>query len=197
MKIAKFWNKLSPKVLGTTLIVSSLILITTLFSCNRSTPDDAMITGVMTSDQVTAFMTNVVPNAKAYSISDFSVDLTSEGWVKEKFSPNFIWFVQKTLGIPRRLPEIFDCEDFTRAGAVYAQVLHAKEIMKDETAMPMSGFAFGEFWYVTDKQIGHAINFAIVLDKKRNSKLLFFEPQNGQIVNLSTNEIAHCSLWRL
>lgn len=84
-------------------------------------------------------------------------------------------------------PESEDCDDFARFAAAYAGLLHVR------SKVP-TGLAFGEFAYLRSAFNGgggHAIN-AFVTREDGKLALNFFEPQNGQPLNLTPGEIESC-----
>jgi len=74
--------------------------------------------------------------------------------------------------------EKFDCEDFARQFKTLAQICHLK------SGGNADGLAVGEFSYLRYDGVKHAANF--VLTEKGP---FFIEPQSGQILKLSPNEI--------
>lgn len=81
-----------------------------------------------------------------------------------------------------------DCDDFTRIGATFAQMLHNRGGKHPDTSL-----AVGEFWYVSTEG-PHAILAAIV--KKDGYKLFFLDPQDQRPKLLTYDEIASCSAYR-
>ena len=61
-----------------------------------------------------------------------------------------------------------------------------------------NGIAFGEFWYIPkqNKKSGHALNFALILEKER-VVITFFEPQTFEEVHLTEEEIHSAYFWRI
>lgn len=84
-----------------------------------------------------------------------------------------------------------DCDDFSLAAMVIARKEYFNKFLDNR---PVS-ILFGEFHYITNTGGPHAINCFITGDKNQLT-LGFFEPQNGQIINLTQEEIASCTFWR-
>jgi hypothetical protein len=135
--------------------------------------------------------------AQGYPLfADDSYECPSEGWVAETFARDFARFKQSVAGNIAGLaynPEAFDCDDFARLAASYAGLLHrASRGIQDKTAL-----AFGEFWFDSNTtKGGHAINIAVVAGPDQRPKLLFFEPQTCEILNLSQSEVESCRAVR-
>ena len=73
----------------------------------------------------------------------------------------------------------FDCDDFALTLHADVVVAHARTRNKAEAA------AFGEMFYTTSKNTGHAINLFII----GNGRIVFFEPQTGREIKLTDEEI--------
>ncbi len=99
------------------------------------------------------------------------------------------WFLKIN---PNYQAEGFDCDAFSRETACLAQRLYSKST----TRIPNTAIAIGEFYYSPRTGPNHAINFAITKENN-NLKIVFFEPQNWQIIQLSKSEIESCFFWRL
>ena len=83
----------------------------------------------------------------------------------------------------------FDCDNYAEAFRVYLQILHSKAMQKEPELSKKQSVAFGVIWYNRDKGGGHAINIFITKDEQGLVYIKFVEPQNGQIVHLSQNEL--------
>lgn len=132
-------------------------------------------------------------NVKSLIISDNTYWLPSRDYVSIRFLPNFIKINRIKYSIK------FDCDDFSRKFSVWAQEFYTKTVMNKN----MESIAVCELFYMKKIQplnlrIGdiivelpwmrcarHAIN-CIVLD---DLSLMFIEPQSGQEVTLSDDEI--------
>jgi len=117
--------------------------------------------------------------------ADSSYNVTTQSFINGTFSE--AWFrLMNGLGLSYKA-ESYDCDDFAKLAAAYAQILHGRT-HRD------SGLAFGEFWYSRGSGGKHAINVAVVYGGKY--ELLFFEPQNCKQVRLSKQEIQSCQFVR-
>ncbi len=76
----------------------------------------------------------------------------------------------------------FDCDNFSMSYYTFAQICNRKSERLEE------GIAVGVMFYKQDIGSAHAINFAIVEDKK----FITIEPQTGQLLNLTEKEKASC-----
>lgn len=120
-------------------------------------------------------------------IADAEYQHPTEAWVKGAFWGGLRPFL---TAISDYWLEVWDCDNFAQAAALYASILHAKSKRRREG----TALLFGEFWYDRDSGGGHAINFTIVYDGAY--RLIFFEPQTGEIVQISESERASCLGYR-
>jgi len=75
-----------------------------------------------------------------------------------------------------------DCDNKAGLFMQLAQIPHAKSGDNKAEGVPV-----GEFWYATDEGGGHAINI-IIIERKGQPKVVFFEPQSGFYTSLSDAE---------
>ena len=141
---------------------------------------------ILTAQQIRAFF----PGAPVY-VADLDYAAPTRDWIIQKFYPWF-WQMRTALGL-RAYNRRNDCDNFARAAAQAAEDCHA---LTAETAAPSAkaeGLAVGEFFYVKGDGSGnHAICVAIV----EGNALLFFEPQNGNELKLTSTEIQSCFFIR-
>ena len=83
----------------------------------------------------------------------------------------------------QRYERQFDCDDFARTFAVWAVLENAQRTKDAE------GIAVGELFYRRRDGGGHAINVAVLEDKKT----LYIEPQTGRPIRLNKDEVG--SIW--
>ena len=132
-------------------------------------------------------------NVKSLTISDNTYWLPSRDYVSIRLLPNF------TKNNTIKYSIKFDCDDFSKKFSVYAQEFYTKTVMNKN----MESIAVCEIFYMKkirplNLRIGntivelpgyvrsrHAIN-CIVLD---DLSLMFIEPQSGEEVSLSNDEI--------
>jgi hypothetical protein len=108
-------------------------------------------------------------------------------WLEREFAA--AW--KTMLGyLPRYEPEAHDCDDFARACACYAQMLHAWT--PDKPAGTALGL--GEFSYRREDYGSHRLNCALV--NSGSVELVFFEPQLARVVPLTRSEVYSCTDWR-
>lgn len=128
--------------------------------------------------------------AGIFLLPDDNYACPSEHWVTKVFPSAFRKFkasiaqgVSLEWGV-----DIFDCDDFARLAASYAELLHRATKTRLEASL-----AFGEFWFFSETLGGgHAINIAVVAGQDQGPKLIFFEPQDCSILNLSQSEVESC-----
>jgi hypothetical protein len=103
--------------------------------------------------------------------------LVDEDWFKENILNQFNDFLSKN-GVYFGDANKNDCDNFSRAFSFFARVKSSQaKFLKYDIAV-------GELYY-KNFDVGHAINFAIVLDKEGKKKIIFIEPQGPSIVNFS------------
>ena len=113
-------------------------------------------------------------------IPDRNYHCPSKRWVLGVVYDNFAGYLgQRGQSYERR----FDCDDHARMFAVWAVLEYIKEIREPE------GVAVGELFYRRRDGVGHAINVA-VLD---NKKVTYIEPQLGRTIRLNQDEKK--SIW--
>lgn len=120
-------------------------------------------------------------------VADGSYSLCTQDWFCGAFAGalrTLLFQMDSTLW----RSESNDCDDFTRIGATFAQMLHSRGGKHPDKAL-----AVGEFWYESEDG-PHAIVAAIV--KQGDHKLFFLDPQNQKPKLLTYDEIASCSAYR-
>jgi hypothetical protein len=136
-----------------------------------------------------------IPATAKVFILDEQYVAPSEHWVRNVFPREFEAFkrnIQKGF-ILDWTEEDFDCENFALLAVSYASILHKATRNRRE---PRAGLLFGEFYYEQGHFPfeNHAINVAIVAaeDNHNLPRLLFFEPQDSSILQLTQEEIESC-----
>lgn len=123
----------------------------------------------------------------AVFVSDGTFATPTSVWLERVFYPWF-WEFRTQLGL-RAYSRKNDCDNFARSASSAAQDCHA---LTNDGASPgekAEGLAIGEFWYrKTDGEM-HAINTGIFDAGVRR----FWEPQTGQFLELTPEEIASCT----
>jgi len=123
---------------------------------------------------------NLVINAPDASYCMFSLDyILGEGYSRFKK-----WLFKRGILGWRHT---FDCDNYAEAFRVFLHTIHSKAMVKEKNTQSKQSVAFGVIWYTRDKGGGHAINI-LISEKDGLNKVLFLEPQNGQLVELSDKE---------
>jgi hypothetical protein len=128
-------------------------------------------------------------------LADTRYAMPTENWLASTFA-DYYQSKLSDVGLTDWRLDLWDCDNFTRAAALFCDNLHAR----DTDAPKGTGLAFGEFWY-RDKTVGaHAINVAVTKDSN-GLRPVFFEPQNAAkgsdpIVQLTPEEIQSCAMYR-
>lgn len=108
----------------------------------------------------------------------------SRKWVKNYYG--WYWRICKQMNLSWS-PD-YDCDDFARLAAAYAQIAHSTTKWNGVGVKP-EGLAFGEFFYKRKKDgEAHAINLVLV----ENAEMSWWEPQTGRELKLNREEIVSC-----
>lgn len=108
--------------------------------------------------------------------------IPTEAWVKKDFSEKLTGFLfDYSLQVP--VEGRNECDKFSLYGRTVANILNAHNSNK-----PNMGIAVGEFVYI-DSLNAHDINVFIISDESKKLKLVYYEPQISQIIEM-TNDFA-------
>jgi hypothetical protein len=110
-------------------------------------------------------------------VGDNNYNMPTKNWIKLEFSPFFMGIL-KNLSLPYSFK--FDCDDYSSLYRVLAQICHKKSEGNGE------GIAVAEIMYKPNwaNGLNHAINAAYT-----DEGWVFIEPQGGQIIKLTEEEI--------
>ena len=132
---------------------------------------------------IAMFDAKCVPS-EGLHISDHTYKLPTKEWLENDFGAIL---KNRFLG-QGWIDQSYDCDDFVLAAHERASYLNRND--------GKGGVAIGEFYYVRDiDSRGHAVNCAIYLSNNIPA-VLFIEPQTGDVIKLSVNEIESCVHWR-
>jgi len=146
---------------------------------------------VLTPKEVISFLLKKDIFAQKYGIADSKYNLPSRSWVFNEFATS-LKSVLSYFKTSVWMNENNDCDNFAICAAWLAQTLHS-----NTNKFSGTGLAIGEFFYKSELLKGlHAINFAIIKEDGE-LKLVFFEPQTGEELNLSMEERMSCYFWRI
>jgi hypothetical protein len=128
----------------------------------------------------------LLPLGPQVIMADAAYACPTEAWLSGKF---WDWFhgMRWNLGL-NNWTRRNDCDNFARAYAQAAADAHALTELGNE----VEGLAVGEFYYF--RAVDHGAH-AIVVAVTENG-LRFIEPQNGQFIKLSEEEINSCFFAR-
>ena len=141
----------------------------------------------MTAIEVLTQVQSTFRNAKV-----FPTDETYARPTQDFLTGNFYTFYREWLWehLLYKWDEKFDCDNFASTYYTFSQICNRKGARSEQ------GIAVGMMFYNNETtKGGHAINFAIVEDKK----LITIEPQTGQIVELKQSEkdsCWFCLIWK-
>lgn len=131
-------------------------------------------------------------NTFTFVTADRNYILTTREWIKTEFSRGLTAF-QFQMGIDKWVAESNDCDKFVAAATFYAKWLSHSSPNRNVRA----SLAFGEIHYIRDRDgTAHAINFFII-NENGELKVVFYEPQDRRIVQLSDREQFSAFFWRL
>lgn len=115
-------------------------------------------------------------------LDDMDYVLPTEEWVKKEFTKTLDQFLfDYNLETP--IDQSRDCDDYAAFGVNIAHALNKKT---------EAGVAVGEFGYFSGGFIPHVINVIVVADKNQKPKVLFYEPQTREIIQLTPEEKETC-----
>lgn len=179
-------------------LLTSLILLTSVFftgcengSAQTSTKLPSAPSKVYTTEELQNLMFRNGINTGTFLLADKNYVLTTREWIRADFSRGLTAF-QFQMGIDKWVAETNDCDKFATAATFYAKWLSHSSPNRNVRA----SLAFGELHYSRESDgRAHAINFFIV--NEGELKLVFYEPQNHKIVNLTKGEQFSVFFWRL
>ncbi len=83
----------------------------------------------------------------------------------------------------------FDCDNYAEAYRVYTHLVHTTYLKRNKlNDAKKQSIGVGIIWYTKDDGIGHAINIILTKNDDYNDVILFFEPQTGDVIELTENE---------
>lgn len=154
---------------------------------NKNTPTPVPITHIISPLDVCGILISNGITQVSPILSDHIYSLPSKEWVQTTFVKDYHNLLV-SMKSENYVAEENDCDKFSTLAYAFAHILHHNTIDKIEK----TGLAVGELWYSPDTGGGHAINIMIVYETN-NYNVIFFEPQNQTIINLSTKEKESCS----
>lgn len=173
-----------------------ILLLSVFFLGCGKVPSNTPIVSYQTlsSEQVKTLISNAAPdevflNWSQITLTDQNYILPTEQWVRTIFSESFQTFLfnynVKDAQLGRN-----DCDNFALYARTIANVLNRH----NPNAKSGLGIAFGEAIGFSNIET-HAINFVVVADKNKKAKIIFYEPQTGEIIDI-TNAIP-IFYWRM
>lgn len=121
--------------------------------------------------------------------SDEYYSLPTKAWVDDKFTPFFRNFLFQ-YSLNTYVDGKNDCDKSQHYALTSGYILFRKENTKDG-----SGLAIGAFDYFSNLQ-QHAVVFFIVNDGGVK-KMMFYEPQAQQFIELTEEQQKLCTAWRM
>lgn len=131
------------------------------------------------SSFIRSILINIGVNSNSITSLDGKYSIPTMDWVLDT-SFSLSSQINNILG--EWVEESRDCDDFALSTMSLMRLFHSYK-------NPKSSLSVGYFQYTQDTGGVHAINVAIV----ENSEVLFFEPQSGRQLRLTTKEIKSCS----
>ena len=149
---------------------------------------------ILTNGEIINVLGRFGISANAVLFADESYILPEQWWVQTTFAQAWLT-TMSILNTGTYRPLTNDCDDFARLCAAYAQLLNNATILK--LGITDASLAFGEFWFQSATG-PHAINaYLYPTGVHKEIGIGFIEPQTGQTLNLTPDEISSCSLLRL
>ena len=162
------------------LFLGLLTLLLPLTSCSPSYPSSS---SYVTMDKIdmTAFIieTNHINALQCYSMNDQQYAIPTIKWIEKDFSSELKKFLFK-YQVTSATDTSNDCDDFTQYAITVGHIMfrHASKRPAE------SALAIGAFQYYPDGGGGHSLNFFIATDDYGVIKVVLYEPQTQQIIQL-------------
>lgn len=164
-----------------------LLFIVLLFGC--SAKPDAVTKDSATGQEIQQLVWDNGMSNMIEIIVDEHYGLPTEGWVTDVLFPELFKRLKQN-NLWQYQIESNDCDDFAARARLLAQELNNQTSNRGVRAL-----AVGEYHYIQRMTgLKHALNFAVVKSSGK-LKLIFFEPQTGEIAYLTEEEIASCFGW--
>lgn len=122
-----------------------------------------------------------------YIVDETYVLLLEDDLSNRTFQRSFAKF--RDLWISQYLSGSGDCDDYADLGTFYVKGVH-RRLKKVPTNLAV---AFGDFYFKRRDGVYHAINCFFTLTSPESIGLRFFEPQTGDIITLTQEEIQSCT----
>jgi hypothetical protein len=182
----KKWIKWLPVYLA--VIVAHAWLVT---SCSKNAPSPT-IKHTVEAVEIAAMLESLGVTTPNSFFADDVYALPSEHWLANEYSESLYRFLTSFKSATYVATEN-DCDNFSTLAFAFAQILHHNTPQKNKK----TALAVGEIWYASLARGGvHAINVAMVWDDQTGYKIIFYEPQTQQIVQLTQAEIAGVKYYR-
>lgn len=142
--------------------------------------------------EINAMMDSIGAVTDKAFFADDKYALPSESWLINDYSTALYDFLL-SFKSSKYVDSENDCDNYSTLAFSFAQVLHHNTPQK----IKKTALAVGEFWYASLARGGvHAINVVMVWDNQIGYKLIFYEPQTQQVVELTKAEIAGVKYYR-
>ena len=146
---------------------------------------------VFCADEFYSLSMKIIKNSTIHAaLYDAGVSLPNIAYLDSKYvCPTEDWLKSAARTLSMQIKDVVgayqvesnDCDNFALAMMSIMRMFNAKRLSGAE-------FAVGYCSYTREDGVYHAINFALVED----NKLVFIEPQSGELVNLTGKEIRSC-----
>jgi hypothetical protein len=144
----------------------------------------------ISAEKVRGIMWGLELNAINEFLQDSEYGLPTEDWITRVLYPA-VYQSRKNDGEWIYQKNSHDCDDYAAEARVIANKLNNKTSNRG-----IRGIAFGEYHYMSKRLGGqHALNFGIIKKDNNDYKIVFFEPQDGSIVELNQKEIDSVTGW--
>lgn len=166
----------------------SLGMLMLFTSCGKVTDKPIVSHTNISLDEAKSFILNSIPTntiRPVFISSDDSFMVPTESWVKNELTKEFNKFIFD-YNLRTYKEGSNECDKFSLYLRTVANILNR------HNPSSKTGIAVGQFGYV-DGIYPHSINFIIVADEFKTMKVLYYEPQTSQIINLVEGQFAPLS----
>lgn len=141
---------------------------------------------LLASDYIRAVLANAGYGNADIRLADNTYAAPTRDWLTGDF---YGWFqaVLFAFSCTRYKPESEDCDDFADLFSTFARICHRRTSPDCGAALPV-----GILWYQSPMGY-HAVNIALTSDHG----LVVIEPQNGNVLTLTPEQVASAQLIKL
>lgn len=161
-------------------LVSVILAGLAITSCKPSYPASPTYKVVSRADlEAFIVVTNHLNVRKMLVLSDEAYAVPTIEWITKSYTPQLERFLfDNELRRPSDTEN--DCDKFAHYGVTVGHLMHHRATVKPKG----TALAIGELSYIAWDLGGHAVNLFVATDNYGELKLVFYEPQARQIIEL-------------